>query len=119
MPHKCVRCGKIFSNTSKELLSGCECGSRVFIFLRGDKAPDELSEQSPEAVKNFSWLENELSFLARDKPVSVDVDSVENLRIIERGSYELDLASLMKGDPLVVKSDHGVYYIKIPSLKKE
>ncbi|PIT85342.1 hypothetical protein COU36_03835, partial [Candidatus Micrarchaeota archaeon CG10_big_fil_rev_8_21_14_0_10_59_7] len=45
--------------------------------------------------------------------------AVENLKILEPGSYELDISSLMKGNPLVIKSEHDIYYIKLPSLKRK
>lgn len=109
--HKCVRCGTMYSNTSKELLTGCSCGARVFVFMKEGAA-------APEKEEDFSWLETELSSLSKDKPVSVDKDSVENLKIIEKGAYELDVKSLMGGNPLVVKSDKGIYYIKVPHYKQ-
>ncbi len=160
MPHKCVRCSSVFPNNSPELMRGCSCGSRVFLFLRDQNAPDAQGEkngirqpapqaqqpaqapsppsaqpaQAPSASQpqqnlppqsssqhsdeqDYGWLEDELSFLSKDKPVSVDVDAVENLRILEKGAYEIDLPSLLKGEPLVIKSDKHVYYVKLPKPK--
>lgn len=110
--HKCVRCSTIYQNNAKELLSGCSCGARVFVFLKEGKAAEELSEE------DYSWLEAEFKSLAKNKPVSVDADSAENLKILEKGSYELDVKSLMGGNPLVVKSEKGIYYIKVPHFEK-
>lgn len=183
MPHKCVRCGKLYANASRELMQGCACGARVFVFLRDDQVtlkelsesglelngtrivePEEsgveaeekiqgkkegrkeekegkkeekeakkeakaekkeeketemvLVEKEPVDVSKLAWLEEELAFLTKEKPVSIDFDAVENLRVVEQGSYELNLPSLMKGDPLVVRSDSGVYYIKLPQPKR-
>lgn len=173
MSHKCVRCTTIFPNNSPELMRGCTCGSRVFLYLRdaaepatsGPKsgmtiAPGQpvsppvpvsipASLQAPSVLdsspafenpkdddstgfiesptravsikvpasdaSDLSWLEDELAFLSKDKPVSVDVDAVENLRILEKGAYEIDLPSLFKGEPLVIKSDQHVYYVKLPA----
>ena len=116
MPHKCVRCGQTFDNQSMKLLTGCDCGSRVFLFLRDDQVAEQKEGETAEKpTPDLGWLEEELSFLAKEKPVSIDLDAVENLRILEQGSYELDLQSLMQGEPLVVKSDKGIYYIKMPS----
>lgn len=39
----------------------------------------------------------------------------ENITIKEKGHYELDLHSLMVGNPLVIKSEKGVFHIRIPS----
>ena len=134
MPHKCVRCGRVFLNNSPELLKGCGCGSRVFVFLRDDQVTlaeleasgitpsDEQKEKAAEEgvdTKELAWLEEELSQLAIEKPVSIDYDAAENLRVLEQGSYELNVSSLMRGDPLVVKSEKGVYYIRLPEFRKK
>ncbi len=133
MPHKCVRCGKVFVNNSPELLKGCNCGSRVFVFLRDDQITLRELEQSgitptaeqkekaaEEAIdsKELAWLEEELAPLTVEKPVSIDYDAAENLRVLEEGAYELNISSLMHGDPLVVKSEKGVYYIRLPEFAK-
>jgi len=87
----------------------------VFVFLKNAQE----GEQGGEGIEeDYSWLEQELSFLSKEKPVSIESDAAENLRILEKGSYELDVKSLMGGNPLVIKSEKGIYYIKIPSLKK-
>lgn len=152
MPHKCVRCTTVYPNNSPELMRGCACGSRVFLYIRDENAPNAplvatavLTPQNPStpasttppasalvdetdastaaeneptkpapAASDYGWLEDELAFLSKDKPVTVDVDAVENLRILEKGAYEIDLPSLFKGEPLVIKSDQHVYYVKLP-----
>ena len=127
MPHKCVRCSNVYASQSPELMSGCPCGSRVFLYLRdeneqiqettssGHTTAEGPKAETPEPEgKDYGWLEDELAFLSKDKPVSVDVEAVENLRILEKGAYELDLPALMKGEPLVIKSDKHVYYVKLP-----
>ncbi len=152
MPHQCVRCNTIFESNSRELMTGCPCGSRVFLFLKTStpressapetQATETLKEITPEQAtelnatnaethsitiethatrvpvekeKKLAWLEQELAFLTKDKTISIDAESVENLRVIEKGCYELDVPSLMQGNPLVVKNDKGIYYIKLPS----
>ena len=79
--------------------------------------PEPLNprEISVEKERKLAWLEQELAFLAKDNIISIDAESVENLRVIEKGCYELDVPSLMQGNPLVVKNDKGIYYIKLPS----
>jgi predicted nucleic acid-binding Zn-ribbon protein len=124
-----VRCGKVYVNNSPELLKGCGCGSRVFVFLRDDQvtlkelessgitpSEEQRSKAAEEGVdaKELAWLEEELAPLAVEKPVSIDYDAAENLRVLEEGAYELNVSSLMRGDPLVVKSEKGVYYIRLP-----
>jgi predicted nucleic acid-binding Zn-ribbon protein len=106
----------------------------VFVFLRDDQVTlaeleasgitpsDEQKEKAAEEgvdTKELAWLEEELSQLAIEKPVSIDYDAAENLRVLEQGSYELNVSSLMRGDPLVVKSEKGVYYIRLPEFRKK
>ncbi|MEM0475807.1 MAG: Zn-ribbon containing protein [Candidatus Norongarragalinales archaeon] len=133
MPHKCVRCGRVLADKSPELFKGCSCGSRVFVFLRDDQVTlaeleasgitpsnEQKEKAASEAIdaRELAWLEEELSPLAVEKPVSIDYDAAENLRVLEEGSYEVNVSSLMRGDPLVVKSEKGIYYIRLPEFKK-
>jgi predicted nucleic acid-binding Zn-ribbon protein len=93
MPHKCARCERIYDSTSKELLQGCPCGSRLFLFLR-DKFGDRMAKKG-----------------------TIRLD-VENMTRLEEGKFTLDVASLMSGKPIVVRADEGVYYIDIPYAMK-
>lgn len=34
MPHRCTECKKIYSEEAPDILRGCECGNRVFQFLK-------------------------------------------------------------------------------------
>ena len=113
MPHKCVRCGKEYEDGSAELMKGCSCGARVFVYSKPEQgAPVIATEEDARA------LEKELEPMARDKPVSIQWN-VENVRVLEKGLYELDVKSLMQGDPIVVKTDKEVYFVRFPALKKK
>ncbi len=124
MPHKCARCGKIYDNRASELMKGCTCGARVFLFIK--HKPDtskaetlkKLNEQELDD-SDLEWLDDKFreELEKSDKTVRLDV---ENLLRLGEGKYRLNVASLMKGDPLVVKVKKGVYYIDIPySMKKK
>ncbi len=39
------------------------------------------------------------------------VDAVENLRVSREGIYHIDVDSLLKGTPLVMRAENGVYFI--------
>ncbi len=112
MPHKCVRCGAEYVDGSPELLKGCACGSRVFVY---SKAEREASVKASE--EDVRALEKELEPLTRKRPVSIEW-SVENVRVLEKGLYEIDVKSLMQGDPIVVKTDKEVYFVRFPAVKK-
>jgi len=150
MPHKCVSCSKVYPNSSPELLKGCSCGSRIFLYMQNeDVSIKEAMDSGLEAVIESGRVAE----LARTQPVSVELVSpkdaearkigdylgvrqaangqkeqpagnrkeqpAENITVIDRGEYELDIASLMAGDPLVVRSQNGIYYLKIPMVAKK
>ncbi len=141
MPHKCVSCSKVYPNSSPELLKGCTCGSRIFLYLRND---DVSIKEAMDSGLSAVIESGKVKELARTQPVSVELVSpddaeaqrmgeylgvqpaansrkeqpAENITVIDRGEYELDISSLMAGDPLVVRSQNGIYYLKIPSVRK-
>ena len=117
MPHKCARCANIYEDKAVELKDGCSCGSRVFLYLRADFA--ETEEKTIEVLKerkvtenDLAWLDDEFAHkLKKDKrTISLDLENV--LRLSE-GKFQLDLQSLMRGEPVVIKANEGVYYIDI------
>ncbi len=120
MPHKCTRCSKVYEDNSPELMEGCSCGSRVFLFLREDvngSGKDTLEKimEGELCKESLKWLDQEVE--KSGKPIRLDV---ENLLKVDEGKYRLDISSLMKGDPLVVKVRDGVYYIDLVySMKKK
>lgn len=126
MPHKCARCSRIYQDNAPELMNGCECGSRVFLYLRDKESPEkekktEEKEESKavEELKekelsgsDLDWIE-EMFHEELEKNNRVLSLDVENLTQVGKGKFQIDLTSLMKGDPLVVKSQDGIYYIDI------
>jgi predicted nucleic acid-binding Zn-ribbon protein len=124
MPHKCIHCNKVYEDNAKELISGCGCGGRVFLFLKEKKeedskdAAEELRKSTLEE-EDMEWLNKKLGKELRGSEKTISFD-VENLLRLGKGKYRLNLASLMRGDPLVVKVKDGVYYIDIPySMRKK
>jgi len=65
-----------------------------------------------ENQANLEFLQTELARVREDKkPVFL---GIETIRVLEEGKYELDVAALMKGKPLIVKTHDGIYYIDVP-----
>jgi len=170
-----------------ELMKGCECTSRIFLFLRESqvsvketmellqeesqklvedtKAIQELAEATPITIEKIelpsvpvkSMVEQqdvhgkphvirvqekkdpekavdeiEEADMESDQeddtdglvdgdmektvlPVDADGEPVENITILEKGSYELNIESLMAGNPLVIRTERGIFYIRIPT----
>ena len=109
MPHKCVRCNKIYEDWDVHTLgAGCDCGSKVFIFTNGK---DDL-----ESIDDIKWIEEELAGIVRKTSHSVSLE-VENVRVLQNGIFEIDINSLIK-NPVVVKDSEGIYYLRLPKPKK-
>jgi len=105
-------------------MSGCSCGARVFLYLR--ERPGVTREKTIEELKSSNIEERDIEFLhekfankLKDSKGTISLD-IENLLRISDGKYILDIASLMRGDPIVIKEREGVYHIDIPySMKKK
>jgi len=108
MPHRCIRCSKLHESGALALRQGCECGAKVFIYLSDRKDAAHLGDTK--------WIESELAHIVEktDAPVTLEV---ENVRVLNKGVFELDINSLVK-NPLVVRDEDGVYYIRLERRRK-
>ena len=117
MPHQCVRCSTFYEDGSKELLSGCSCGGKLFFFIKKDKIEEmkkasegiDLSREDREQMEHdvFDLVGSELD---ADQPVVLDLEAI---RVLRPGKYELDLVHLFKKEPLIFKLEDGKYMIDI------
>ncbi len=116
MPHQCVRCGEIYEDGSETILKGCNCGAKLFFFVKKKDI-----EKSQEAVENLSKAERKKvekdvfdiigSEPEDDRPVILDFESV---RVMKPGKFEVDLVTLFnKEKPLVYKLEEGKYMIDL------
>jgi uncharacterized protein len=117
MPHKCARCSKIIDDGAGELIDGCGCGSKVFLYLRQDFAGSKddtikvLKEREIDQ-RDLEWLDSEFkNKINQNKAVSLDI---ENVLREDEGKFHIDIQRLMGGEPVVIKASEGVYYIDLP-----
>ncbi len=115
MPHSCVKCKQLYPDQSEAILKGCQCGSRIFYFIKPDLPSIQVNHLP---LIQESDLSTEIIELSKEKPVVIDVDGPENIRVLEPGLYELNVAALFKGDPVILRTDSDVYYVKLPAPKK-
>lgn len=77
------------------------------------------NKEDLERAGGVGWLARELKKLderRKGRPLTLEI---ENVRMLEKGVFELDLASLvLSKDPVVVKDSYGVYYVKLPDKKR-
>ena len=116
MPHKCVKCGKLYPDGSNQILKGCDCGAKFFFFMKKKDVEDvknltvKLTTEEKQSIMNDA-----LELLGEDevdKPVILDLESV---RMLKPGKFEIDLVDLFKGKPLVYKLEDGKYLIDLAS----
>jgi len=115
MPHQCVRCGALYDDGAKEILSGCKCGARLFFYIKKEnleKAKNISKKLSPKEKKQIEKdVYNIMGIEPEDRPVVLDLESI---RILEPGKFELDLVHLFnKKEPLIYKLEDGKYVIDI------
>lgn len=117
MTHQCVHCGKLYPTASKELLSGCSCGSHFFFFVREEALPALQEETADLTTDEKKEIESDIREIIgidaeEEKPVILDIESVN---VTKPGKFEIDLVNLFKKKPLVYKIEDGKYIIDIAS----
>jgi len=128
MPHRCVHCGKIYSDASNEILTGCSCGTRFFYYIRQEKL-DEIEQgranEVQDTIKEMDktdkvQIEKQIREITGteelDTPVILDLESV---KVISPGKFEIDIVNLFnKKRPLIYKLEEGKYIIDLASTLK-
>ena len=116
MPHRCVRCGHMYDDGAEEILKGCNCGSRLFFFVKQKdlEEADEIIENLTDSDKK--QIEDDVYEIIgvqkeEEKPIVLDLESI---KIKKPGKFELDLVNLFNKDqPLVYKLEEGKYVIDL------
>ena len=122
MPHQCIRCKTFYEDSSQELESGCDCGSKLFLYIGNDNLEQAKKAMSTENLNEKEKAEiesNVREIVSSANPDDTIILDLESVRVIEPGKYELDLVNLFKGEPLVFKLEEGKYMIDlVQSFKK-
>ena len=122
MPHQCVRCSHMFADGAKEILSGCSCGAKVFFYIRKNNIETGKKMVSNLSVDDKKHIEEDIGEILSikqevgDKPVVLDIEAI---RVMQPGTYELDLVHLFKKDPLIIKLEEGKYMIDLSQAFRE
>lgn len=114
MVHTCAKCGKVFPDSSDEILTGCSgCGGKKFYFERPDARRVKKPEPVPEPVP-----ETPVQVESPDEPSESDRFSrVESIRIVAPGTYELNIEKMAQSDDRVVGLGHeGSYAVDLLSM---
>ena len=121
MPHQCVRCNQLYPDGAQEILKGCNCGARLFFYIKNkdiEEGKELISNLSVEEKQQIETDVTEMLHIKKDhdQPVILDFESI---RVLKPGKYELDLVHLFKKDPLIIKLEEGKYVIDLPQAFKQ
>ena len=115
MVHTCAKCGKIYPDSSAEILIGCsQCGGKKFYFerpgARKKKIPD--AEQVPVKAPAPPSAAREETVEEEDRG-----SRVESIRIVAPGTYELNIEKMALSDDRVVGlGREGSYAVDLLSM---
>ncbi len=119
MPNQCVHCSKIYRDAAPELLSGCNCGSHFFFYIKQEQLEKlknqdvfkELGENEKERIE--SDVREMMGVEREDVPVILDLESI---RVLGPGKFEIDVVNLFnRKRPLIYKLEEGKYIIDLAS----
>lgn len=117
MPHQCVRCRTLFEDGAQEILKGCNCGGKLFFFVKKEriKELEQFSNTAKLSVEDKVQIEKDIYDLIgsdgdHTEPVILDIEAI---RVLEPGKYELDLIHLLNKEPLIFKLEDGKYMIDL------
>lgn len=118
MPHKCVKCGREYPDTSQEILRGCGwCGSRKFLYVKTGRQHRTQPEEKPVPKTREEEIEKEV--LEAEREPTDFFSRVESIRIISPGTYELNIQKLAQSDERVVGyGKEGSYGVDLLSMMK-
>lgn len=115
MPHQCVRCGELFDDGSSQILTGCNCGAKLFFYVRKESLEKAKEIQEKLSESDRKQVEKDVLDMVDvkddDSPIILDFESI---RISKPGKFELDLVQLFDSkNPLVYKLEDGKYIIDV------
>lgn len=115
MPHQCVRCSTFYEDGATEILKGCQCGGRLFFYVKKEKLQEAQEKTVQLSMKEKEEIEKDVfdlvgSDIDKDAPVVLDLEAI---RVLKPGKYELDLVHLFRNEPLIFKLEEGKYMIDL------
>lgn len=123
MPHKCTNCGREFRDGSVEILRGCpSCSGKKFLYVSDRmKNEDVLGEKSIATIAQETKqevLEVKPAAGPASRPMDI-LERVESVRIMGKGSYELNLERLAETQDIIIgMGNDGKYMLDLSSMSK-
>ena len=140
MPHRCTKCGAVFEDGDSVILTGCpECKWNKFLYVRAEEVAQSAEIRERETPPASDWKIEErikeketesIDSVLEDIDRALDSDDVnkkelnpdrvDSIRILDAGSYELNLGSIMDKEEIVVGiREEGQYAIDLPVMLQQ
>jgi len=103
---------EVLRDESEEIIEGLVQEHKT---IDAGKDKEDEKDVKKEVLSDIDWLDKEFVHKPDDH-IYFDIETVKRLK---EGSFELDVGSLMSGDPYIIKAEEGVYYISLPSALKK
>ena len=125
MPHRCAGCNTLFPD-ARHFRDGCPvCGCGKFVFEVGrrrvQKREPALQNHEPDTpAPTPAPLTREPEGVVQEEPLEQDPDSIESIRILEPGRYDLNLSRLVETDDRVVRvGSEDTYRLDLHSMIRQ
>jgi len=140
-----MECKNILESGELDLNTGCPvCGGKKFQYIRGKKDTKDRSNEREKELRKLTvaeYVAQAASAEAQERkeaprPKKADINNkaekakpetrgkrpaqerIESVRILEKGSYDLNIPILLNRKELVMSKEEGVYVVDLPSALK-
>ncbi len=113
MSHRCVSCGRVTGKNSRALLDGCpDCGCKKFTYQPPKWKPATGKRAAKGAgVKAASTAQNGKKQASKNSLEEIDMASFESIRLVEEGTYVINLKNILARKHFVLGLEDGCYII--------
>jgi len=120
MAHKCTRCGAVFPSGDMRILEGCpKCGWNKFLYVPEKPLSEvEIERAQKEEGSPVDLLIRDVDeFISKRETIPEKEKRIESVRVVQPGSYELNLEMLLKRKEIVIAvHEDGRYLLHVPSV---
>jgi len=87
------------------MLKGCSCGGKKFFYVKG--------------IKNLEDVISEIDVVDESDTEDEGKEHVESIKMLNDGSYNLNLDLLLRRDEIIIEKKDGSYALHLPSFFKK
>ncbi len=118
MAHRCTQCGAVFQSGDMSILEGCpKCGWNKFLYVPEKLLTDVGMEHEHEGSPVNLLISDVDKFVSKAEGIPETGKRIESVKVVQPGSYELNLEMLLKRREIVIAlQENGRYILHVPSV---